>query len=92
MEKKRYVYWRDEDMWLGYLEEFPDYMSQGESLEELKENLIDIYKEIDSLEKSEIESIRFVDYRESFLWLALTGFILIICEVILRNTLFRRIP
>ncbi|MFC1493772.1 VWA domain-containing protein [Thermodesulfobacteriota bacterium] len=56
------------------------------------ESLFDIYREIDSMEKSEIESIRFVDYRESFLWLALTGFILIICEVILRNTLFRRIP
>ena len=51
-----------------------------------------IYKEIDSMEKSEIESIRFVDYRESFLWLALAGFLLIIFEVILRNTVFRRIP
>jgi Ca-activated chloride channel family protein len=56
------------------------------------ESLLDIYREIDSMEKSEIESIRFVDYRESFFWLALTGFILIICEVILRNTFFRRIP
>ena len=56
------------------------------------EALIDIYKEIDSMEKSEIESIRFVDYRESFLWLAVSGFILIICEAILRNTVFRRIP
>ena len=54
--------------------------------------LIDIYKKIDSMEKSEIESIRFVDYRESFLWLAVAGFLLIICEVILRNTVFRRIP
>jgi Ca-activated chloride channel family protein len=56
------------------------------------ESLLDIYREIDSMEKSEVESIRFVDYRESFLLLALTGFILIICEVILRNTIFRRIP
>ncbi len=56
------------------------------------EALIDIYKEIDAMEKSEIESIRFVDYRESFLWLAAAGFLLIICEVILRNTVFRRIP
>lgn len=56
------------------------------------EALIDIYKEIDTMEKSEIESIRFVDYRESFLWLAVAGFLLILCEVILRNTVFRRIP
>jgi len=46
MKTKRYVDWKDEDMWLGYLEEFPDYMTQGESLDELKENLKDIYKEI----------------------------------------------
>jgi Ca-activated chloride channel family protein len=56
------------------------------------EALVDIYKEIDSMEKSEIESIRFVDYKESFLWLAVAGFLLIIFEVILRNTVFRRIP
>jgi predicted RNase H-like HicB family nuclease len=33
-------------MWLGYLEEYPDYMTQGESFEELKENLRDIYTEL----------------------------------------------
>jgi predicted RNase H-like HicB family nuclease len=46
--KQRYIYWKDEDMWLGYLEEFPDYWTQGEMETELKENLIDIYKEITS--------------------------------------------
>ena len=35
-------------MWLGYLEEYPDYMTQGGTLEELKENLKDIYKELTS--------------------------------------------
>lgn len=48
MVKQKYVYWQDEDMWLGYLEEFPDYWSQGETEEELKENLTDIYKELSS--------------------------------------------
>jgi len=46
--KQRYIYWQDEDMWLGYLEEFPDYWTQGETEEELKGNLIDIYKELTS--------------------------------------------
>lgn len=46
MARKKYVYWQDDDMWLGYLEEFPDYMTQGETLDELKENLIDIYDEL----------------------------------------------
>jgi len=47
MEKKRYIYWKDDDMWLGYLEEYPDYMTQGETAEELQENLKDIYKELE---------------------------------------------
>ncbi len=46
MNAVRYVYWQDEDMWLGYLEEFPDYMTQGTSLEELQENLRDIYDDL----------------------------------------------
>lgn len=48
METTRFVYWQDGTFWLGYLEEYPDYMTQGESLVELKENLIDIYKELTS--------------------------------------------
>ena len=35
-------------MWLGYLDEYPAYMTQGETLDELKENLIDIYKDLTS--------------------------------------------
>ena len=42
----KYIYWQDEGMWLGYLEEYPDYMTQGESIEELEDNLKDIFKEL----------------------------------------------
>jgi hypothetical protein len=35
-------------MWLGYFEEFPDYMTQGESLEELEENLRDLHRDLTS--------------------------------------------
>ena len=48
MEKRNFVYYKEDDMYVGYLEEFPDYMTQGETLEELKENLVDIYKELTS--------------------------------------------
>jgi len=48
MEKLKYVYWQDEGIWLGYLEEYPDYMTQGESVEELEDNLRDIFKELTS--------------------------------------------
>lgn len=55
MASLKYVYWEDADMWLGYLEEFPDYMTQGENLEELRENLRDIYKDLSS---GEIPGVR----------------------------------
>jgi len=48
VEKVRYVYWQDGEMWLGHLEEFPDYMTQGQSLAELQENLKDIHHELTS--------------------------------------------
>jgi len=35
-------------MWLGYLEDFPDYMTQGQTLEELQDNLKDIYQDVTS--------------------------------------------
>ena len=46
MKNVRYVYWQDGEMWIGYLEEYPDYMTQGESVEELQENLKDIYEDL----------------------------------------------
>ncbi len=38
------VYWRGEQMWLGKLLEFPDVMTQGETVEELEENIKDAYR------------------------------------------------
>ena len=35
-------------MWLGYLDEYPDYMTQGTSLDDLKEHLLDLFKELSS--------------------------------------------
>ncbi|MBC1222405.1 type II toxin-antitoxin system HicB family antitoxin [Nostoc sp. UCD121] len=55
MTKKKYIYWQDDDMWLGYLEEYPDYWTQGKTEEELKENLLDIYSELTS---GNIQNIR----------------------------------
>ncbi len=48
MEKRKFVYYQEEDMWIGWLDEYPDYRTQGETLEELQENLRDIYEEINS--------------------------------------------
>lgn len=49
METTGFVYWQDGNFWLGYLEEYPDYMTQGESLKELKANLADIYNTLPSV-------------------------------------------
>ena len=46
MKTTRFVYWTEDDMWLGHLEDYPDYMTQGESLEELQENLKDVFKDL----------------------------------------------
>ena len=44
MKKKlTMVYWRGEQYWLGKLLEHPEIMTQGETLEELEENLKDAY-------------------------------------------------
>jgi len=48
MTMVRYIYWQDEGVWLGYLEEYPDYMTQGETADELQENLKDLYEELTS--------------------------------------------
>jgi hypothetical protein len=39
-----FPYWQDGEMWLGYLDRYPDYMTQGTSLDDLREHLLDLYK------------------------------------------------
>jgi Ca-activated chloride channel family protein len=51
-----------------------------------------IYKEIDELEKSEIESVRYVDYREQFSSFVLLALVLLALDVVLRCTFLRRLP
>lgn len=55
-------------------------------------SLRQIYKQIDKMEKSKIESVRYVDYHEIFLIFVLLALALLGLEVLLSTTLFRRIP
>ncbi len=48
MEKIKMMYWQDGEFWIGYIVGYPDYVSQGMSLEELKENLKEIYFDLGS--------------------------------------------
>jgi predicted RNase H-like HicB family nuclease len=42
--KIKIVYWKGKKFWLGKILEHPEIMSQGETVEELEENLKDAYK------------------------------------------------
>ncbi len=40
----RMVYWQDEEMYVGRLLEYPNVATQGETLEELEENIKDAFE------------------------------------------------
>jgi hypothetical protein len=46
MQTVKYVYWEEDGAWLGYLQDFPDYRTQGETLDDLKEHLRDLYADL----------------------------------------------
>ena len=48
MPKMCFTYWQDGGLWIGYLNEFPDYMTQGESFDELRENLRSLHQDLAS--------------------------------------------
>ena len=42
--KAQFTYWKERDgRFLGYLNDYPDHWTQGESLEDLKEHLKDLF-------------------------------------------------
>ncbi len=41
--KLKMAYWKGEKFWVGKLIEYPDVMTQGETLAELEENMKDAY-------------------------------------------------
>lgn len=51
MRHLEYTYWKDDDFYIGYLNDHPDYHSQGESKEELAENLKSLLEDIASDER-----------------------------------------
>ncbi len=57
-----------------------------------QQTLIDIYKEIDKLEKMEIESDIITNYDDKYLPFALLAALLLIINVLLKNTVFQTIP
>ncbi len=54
---KKFIYYQEDDKWVGWLEEYPDYRTQGYSLEELKENLKEIYHDLGSGDMPNIRKV-----------------------------------
>jgi predicted RNase H-like HicB family nuclease len=48
MQTVKYVYWQEDNSWLGYLEEYPDYWTQGDSLDDLLAHLKDLFFDLTS--------------------------------------------
>lgn len=55
MSSVKIIYWEEDGGWLGYLEEFPDYWTQGDTLDDLREHLKDLYVDLTS---GEIPGVR----------------------------------
>ena len=57
MQTVRFVHWQEDDAWLGYLQDYPDYWTQGETLDDLLEHLRDLYEDLSSGQLSGIRKV-----------------------------------
>ncbi len=48
MRQLKYTFWQDGGFFIGYLNDYPDYQTQGYSKEELIDNLRELLKDIES--------------------------------------------
>jgi predicted RNase H-like HicB family nuclease len=46
MQSIKIIVWQEDDGWVGYLEEYPDYWTQGETEDDLKEHLRDLHADL----------------------------------------------
>jgi hypothetical protein len=46
MKTVKFMHWQDGDWFIGYLLDYPDYKTQGETLDDLKEHLADLYHDL----------------------------------------------
>lgn len=58
MQTVKIIYWEEDGGWIGHLQDYPDYWSQGDSLDDLREQLKDVYRDIAS---GQIPGIRKVE-------------------------------
>jgi predicted RNase H-like HicB family nuclease len=58
MSVVKVVVWEEDGGWIGYLQDYPDYWTPGDTREELDENLKDLLKDLTS---GDIPGIRKVE-------------------------------
>lgn len=60
MKTIKYTFWEDEGVFMGFLNDYPDYETQGHSKDELLDNLKSLLEDIES------EEIPFIKKVEEF--------------------------
>lgn len=48
MQTIKFIYWEENGAWIGSLQDDPDYWTQGETLDDLKEHLKVLYHDLTS--------------------------------------------
>jgi len=43
--KTTFTYWKDGSHFLGFLDDYPDYQTQGDTLGDLQAHLLDLYRD-----------------------------------------------
>ncbi|WP_089724949.1 type II toxin-antitoxin system HicB family antitoxin [Candidatus Thiosymbion oneisti] len=59
--KLNIVYKKEKEWFIGHIQEYPDYESQGKTIDELKENLIEIYNDVQKGLVPDVESFRLLE-------------------------------
>ncbi|MEI6069931.1 MAG: type II toxin-antitoxin system HicB family antitoxin [Methylococcaceae bacterium] len=57
MRTIKFTSWQDDDFFIGFINEYPDYQTQGMTKEELIENLKDLLNDIESVQVPYIRKV-----------------------------------
>ena len=57
MKTVKFVFWQEDGFWIGYLQDYPDYWTQGETLADLKDHLRDLYRDLGTGEVSGVRKV-----------------------------------
>jgi hypothetical protein len=62
MRTTKYVFWQEGDARFGYPEEYPDYWTQGETLNDLIEHLKDLFLDMTSGQLPGVRKVGELDF------------------------------